>query len=281
MQGQSYTGDMDKSPVVLTLTIDNSEPVALSSFVKAFTSLAAEYEKSVRESENFTGEDTEIYIKQIRAGSIVADLIPIIAPILPLVVTEADKIFVAIEFVEKWGDRLTKLMRGVVPEGSSKSDLKRWADAVENIARDPNASATLEVATFEDKKREIRASLKFNTKEARQIQATIEGEFRRLEEDKSADHERVLLVFTRSDIGDARVGKPSGERVVIEEISSRPLAITYGSELSEQRLKYEIRESYENIYKKGFSVDVKVQTRGGKPVAYSILNVHEVIDLPE
>lgn len=114
----------------------------------------------------------------------------------------------------------------------------------------------------------------FNTKDAREITKTIEGEFKRLDESRSVDFERVLLVFTRSDVGDARVGQRSGERVVIEEISTKPLAITYGSELAEERIKHEIRESDDNIYKKGFSVDVKVQNRGMKPVAYSIMHVH-------
>lgn len=281
MTSATYKEIMEKSPVVLTLKIDNSEPIALSSFVKAFTSLAAEYEQSLRTNDNFRNEDSEIFIKQIRSGSIIADLIPFAAAALPLVVSEADKVFVAVEFVRKWEGRLKSLASGIVPKNASKSDLKRWANAVESIARDPNASSVLEAATFEDGKREVRASLTFSSREARQIEDTIEGEFKRLEEKASADNERVLMVFTRSDVGDSPVGQRSGERVVIEEISSKPLAITYGSELSEQRIKHEIRESDENIYKKGFNVDVKVQSRGNKPVAYSIMNVHDIIDLPD
>ncbi|WP_299551090.1 hypothetical protein [uncultured Tateyamaria sp.] len=89
------------------------------------------------------------------------------------------------------------------------------------------------------------------------------------------------MVFTRSDVGDVPVGRPSGERVLIEEVSEKPLALTYGSELAEERIKHEIRESDANIFKKGFNVDVRVQTSGGRPVAYSIMEVHSVIELPE
>lgn len=170
---------------------------------------------------------------------------------------------------------------GHLPDGASKGDLGRWADSVAAIARDPSASSTIEAATFEDGKREIKASMTFSSSEAREIENVIEGEFERLEDKSSSDYERVLMVFTRSDISDVPVGTRSGERVLISDISEKPLAITYGSEIAEQRIKHEIRESDGNIYKKGFNVDVKVQSNATRPVAYSILHVHGVIDLPD
>lgn len=281
MLGLTYNEAMENSSVVLTLTLNNTQPIALSSFVKAFTSLASEYQSTLRSNPDFEHADAEIYIKQIRSGSIIADMIPWAAATAPLVLSEADKVFVAVEFVEKWKDRLTKLKNGIVPDGSTKTEMNRWIDAVENVARDPDATSTLEAATFEDNRREVRASFKFNSSEARRITKTIEGEFERLEVQETTVKSRVLLVFTRSDISDAPIGQRSGERVLIEEISTKPLAITYGSELAEQRIKHEIRESDENIYKKGFNVDVRIQTKGGKPVAYCIVHVHDVIELPE
>ena len=68
---------------------------------------------------------------------------------------------------------------------------------------------------------------------------------------------------------------------MIEEISDRSLPLVYGSELSEERIKHEIREADENVYKKGFIVDINVKSTGGRPVAYAITNVHQIIDLPE
>jgi len=75
-------------------------------------------------------------------------------------------------------------------------------------------------------------------------------------------------------------GKPSGERIVIEDISDKPLALIYASEMAEDRIKHEIREADENVFKKGFVVDVNVRSIGGRPVAYAVTNVHQVIDLP-
>jgi hypothetical protein len=82
----------------------------------------------------------------------------------------------------------------------------------------------LEADVFEDGKKKIKAAFKFNTRQARAVQQVVEARQRQLEKKEHADHSRVLMRFTRSDIGDVNVGKPSGERIVIEDISDKPLA---------------------------------------------------------
>ena len=89
------------------------------------------------------------------------------------------------------------------------------------------------------------------------------------------------MTFKRSDIRDAGIGARSGERVVIEQISERDLALIYGSRLAEEQIKDQMRNTDENIYHKGFVVDVNVTTKGGDPVAYSIKHVHQIINLDQ
>lgn len=89
------------------------------------------------------------------------------------------------------------------------------------------------------------------------------------------------MAFEQSNKKDSAVGKRTGEWVKIEAISDRHLPLVYASELAEARIKHEIRESEDNVYKKGFVIDVNVEHRGGKPVAYRVTNVHQVIDLPD
>jgi len=64
-------------------------------------------------------------------------------------------------------------------------------------------------------------------------------------------------------------------------LSDRELPLIYASELSEQRIKHEVREADDNIFKKGFVVDVLVLTKGERSVAYKVTHVHNVIDLPD
>jgi hypothetical protein len=195
-----------------------------------------------------------------------------------------EKALIVDKFVPIWGGRFRALLafpntKKQAPE--TRSELKDWADAVAVIARDPDASATLQASVFEDGKKKIRAAFTFTTRQARRVQHTIENRQRRLEKKEHADHSRVLMHFTRSDIGDVNVGKPSGERVIIEDISDKPLALIYASKLSEDRIKHEIPEGDENVFKKGFVVDVNVRSIGGRAVAYAVTHVHQVISLPD
>lgn len=278
MTDTTYEGE-PLSSVVITLVIENSRPIEVRAFVHALTSLAAEYRESL-ERKGLDGE-AELYIKEVRSGSIIVDLVPLVVTAFPTIVAHAAQADQAIDFAMKWGARLKGLAEGIVPEGASKADLRTFHNAVEHIARDPDASSTLEVATFEDGKRKVRVSMKFSSAEARAIEKTIEGEFRRIDAGASSVRTRVLMYFTRSDVGDAKLDKRSGERVVIPEVTDRDLPIMYASDLAEQRVKYEIREGSENIYKKGFSVDVDVQMRDGRPIVYRILSVHDVFNLPD
>jgi len=89
------------------------------------------------------------------------------------------------------------------------------------------------------------------------------------------------MTFTRSDIRMSASGKRSGELVRISAISERSLPLVYASKIAEQEIKHEISEAEDNVYKKGFVVDVNVELRGDKPLAYRITNLHQVIDLPD
>jgi hypothetical protein len=223
-----------------------------------------------------------MYVREVRAGSIEADLIPWLSVYAPFI-SDMDKALIIEEFVRRWAGRFQALLGdGTTAPPQTRSELKDWADAVRAVATDPNASQTLEAAVFKDGKKKVEAAFRFNTNDARQALQTVEARQLQLEQQtQHSDRERVLMRFTRSDIGEATLGKRSGERVVIEEISDKPLALIYGSDLAEQRIKHEIRDSYENVFKKGFVVDVNVRSSGGKPVAYAVTNVHQIIELSD
>lgn len=69
--------------------------------------------------------------------------------------------------------------------------------------------------------------------------------------------------------------------VEIEVIHPRPLRIFYASTLAEERIRHEIADADDSVYKKAFDVDVNVEIKAGKPVAYRLVAVHDVIDLPD
>ncbi len=274
-----YLAAMSGYPAHIILKLDTQQPIELGDFVGAFTSLAGEFDRYMKQEHPDLAAEAQVYVRQVQAGCIEADLVPWLTLAAPFI-GDMDKVLIVEDFVRRWGGRLGSFIAGKKEEQpATKSELRDWSEAVAAIAKDPDASSTLSAATFEDGERQIRAAFQFNTAEARQAQKEIEARKDDLTRKQGGNYERVLMFFTRSDVNDASIGKPSGERVVIEEISVKPLALMYASELAEARIKHEIRES--KIYKKGFVVDVAVQVRDGRNVAYAVKNVHQVIDIAD
>lgn len=99
-----------------------------------------------------------------------------------------------------------------------------------------------------------------------------------LERKNEADYKHALMVFRQANVKDLPVERRTGEWVLIGEISDKELPLIYASDLAEQRIKHEIREAEDNLFKKGFVVDVNVQTKDGRPVAYRVTHLHQVIE---
>jgi hypothetical protein len=270
----------------IIVTINVERPIDLGNFVSAFTSVSSQYDKFIREKHPDLSSDARIFVCEVRHGSIVADLIPFFTHDLIggiySIVEPVEQIAVTHEFVRHYGAKLKAYFKaGGKDQEATRSDLRDLMGAVVAIANDPNGSSTVEAVAFEDGKRKIKAAIKFGTREAKRAVRQIEAQQRQLERRENADYERVLMVFTQANIKDVPVGKKTSERVKIEAISDRDLPLVYASALAEQRIKHEIQEADENVFKKGFVVDVNVETLGGRPVAYRVTNLHQLIDLPD
>jgi hypothetical protein len=268
-------------PAYIVLNIKTKHPIELKDFVSAFTAIASQYEKFVRMNYPELAGHSDIFVREVRAGSIEADLIPWALQGLSAVVNVIEQIQIVSKFVKTYGGTLSTFAGGSTVPEVTRSDLKDFMGAVSAIANDPNGRATLKAVAFEDGKKKVRAVIAFDTLEARAAQAQIEDQRMMLDTSASADHQRVLMIFKQSNVKDTATGKRTGERVAVEEISPRDLPLIYASDLAEQRIKHEVREADDNVYKKGFIVDVNVQLVGDKPVGYRVTHVHQVIDLPD
>lgn len=280
----TYDALMAGAQAYIDVTIDTKNPVELGDFVSEFTSVSAQYDKFMRENHPDLSPGAQMFVKQVRPGSIIFELLPYAPNLLlgPDVVSTVDSVNAVVEFVREYGEKLqVYLGRGRTSAATSRSDLNDFMGQVAAIARDPNAKAAIEAVVFEDGKKKIRAAIKFDTPQAVHAVQKIEAHKKRLEATDSADHSRVLMVFTQTNVRTPQIGKRTGEWVQIETISPKDLPVIYASELAEQRIKHEITEDETNVYKKGFVVDVNVETRGGRPVAYRVTNLHQVIELPD
>lgn len=279
-----YDEIMGQAKAFLVLKLDTKNPIEIGSFVSEFTSVASQYGKFVKERHPDLASEAHIFVKQVKKGSIIVEMIPFLPTIFGSdgVVATIEQINAINEFVRAYGGKLrTYSKKDGKIDDATRSDLRDFLGTVQAVALDPDGKLSLESAVYQDGKRKQGAAFHFTTKEAVRAAHNIETHQRAIERRDNADFERVLMVFTQANIKDTPVGKRTSERVKIEAISDRDLPLVYASALAEQRIKHEIQEADENVFKKGFVVDVNVETIGGRPVAYRVTNLHQVIDLPD
>lgn len=262
----------------LEVVIDVEEPIELGDFVSAFTSVAHQYRRFMAQAHPDLKDDATIFVREVRPGSIIADLLPSVASLIGLM----DQTMIVEQFIRLYGNRLAPyFQQGGRLEDTSRTELTEFMGQMAAVARSKNGKGEIRAVAYEDGKRDVRAAVVFNATQAATATKEIEKHRQELTNESSADHERVLMVFKRSDVGDTELGVRSGEQVIIEELSDKRLPLIYGAALAEERIKDQMRRTEENIYYKGFVVDVKVTTKAGRPVAYSVTHVHQIIDLPD
>jgi len=262
----------------IEVVIDVDDPIELGDFVTAFTSVAGQYKRYMREAHPDLKDDAKLLVREVRPGSIIGDLLPSVASLIGIM----DQALIVEQFVQLYGLRLGKYFNlGGRLDDVSKGELKDFMGQVAAISRAKNGRGEIRAVSYEDGRRQVKATIKFDVKTAQQATKEIEAHKAELDAIGSADYERVLMTFKRSDIGTTAIGARSGERVIIEDVSENDMALIYGSNLAEGRIKDQMLNTDENIYHKGFVVDVNVTTKGGRPVAYNVTQIHQIIDLPD
>ncbi|MBB4660262.1 hypothetical protein [Parvularcula dongshanensis] len=94
-------------------------------------------------------------------------------------------------------------------------------------------------------------------------------------------HEQVIMRFWQTNVGDGKRGRRSGHKVVIPALTDQPRPIVYQSDYAEERIKHEIAEAEDNIYRKGFLVPLIYEHYGERLLVYHLVEVHAVFDVDD
>ena len=119
-----------------------ANPIELGDFVSAFTSIASQYEKFIRSNYPDLSGEANIFVREVRAGSIEADLIPWALQGLSAVVNVIEQIQIVDKFVRTYGGRLSTYLGGSKEPEANRSDLKDFMGAVSAIANDSNGRSS-------------------------------------------------------------------------------------------------------------------------------------------
>lgn len=272
-----YSELVEHSNAYLTVTLDLEEPVEIYDFSALFAGVGGQFDRYLAEHHPHLKGKAKMFVKEVRKGSIIFDLVPDIKDLVGMM----DGVLVVTGFGALFSKRIRRLIGGQFVEGANKNDIAEIGKTVRAVSRDAGGDMKIERVAYEEGAWSTKLLIEFDTGDARKAEATIAEQKKELDAIEHVDHSRVLMTFERSRKSDTEIEKPTGELVVIEEAGTAPKALIYASELVEQKIKHEIREADDNIYKKGFIVDANVRLRNGRVVGYAVTAVHQVIDLPE
>jgi hypothetical protein len=277
MPQATYADLMVNGAPFIELRICLEKPPELLDLVAAFAAVGHQFDEFIATEHRHLRGFARLFVKEIRQGSTIVELVPQIAPLLATM----DAVLIVDNFVTRYRALLSTFIGGTPPAQVSNTVVKSYLSVVRLLAKDPKGQLTITSAVYKEQGSDRHIEFHFNTKDAKAAVGLLEAKVIENQSSVFEPFENVLMVPWQSNRKQPKTGKATGEKAIIESVSKRPLAIKYESDLARERIKYETTEDETNVFKKGFFVDGMVERFKGKPVALRIINVRDVIPLPD
>lgn len=258
---------MDTPEHTLTIKIQNRDPVELGDLTQGLFALADEYRRFMprHDTARFSADgDCRLYIKAVRSGSIEIDLVAM----APLALPFMENSNTVLDFFGYLRAGLEWLSgRDVAPPQPAleKPNLENFSKLVNVVAKDRGAQYVVINQTN---------NFYINSTEARAIRESADDEISKLKEPVAGLREGVVLYWYQARNTSASA---AGDRSIVESISKRPVKTAFRND----DIKCQMLFKDENPFTQAYVVDVMVESVQDRPVLYTILALHDVIDLPE
>jgi hypothetical protein len=249
-------------PVKLTFEIKNQHPVELVDLTQSLLSFADEYKRYIAGNEDpVVAEDVRLYVKEMRSGSIIADLVANAPYALPLI-ENANTVFEFIKYLKEATDYL--LGKSDKKPELDKANYENFVKILEPISKDH--SSQLNIGAININQPQAPVIINLNSLESNAAQNAAKRELDALKEPVTGMHEKVLLYWYQAR-NDPHSDK--GDRAIIESIFSSPVKVVFVNET----IKAKILSG--DLFHLAYVVDVAVETIKGRPALYRILEMHE------
>lgn len=237
------------------IRIETKQAVKLDDFTNGLKAIEAQYADFIKaQYEKVNEEETHLYIQELGKGSLIAELVPFVPPILQA----ANGVNTVVTFMthlkkimDPFLDRKTST---AVTKDASDKDLENVLKTVQTIAKDAKGNITIS-ARHANKELQTATEIVFTSEQATQTASVIEAEQKERSKKKQEQFSNQLMIFNQTTLNDPKADKKSGDKAMIPTISPLSASVSYMSELAASRIKSEIKKDRRNPYLKGFLVD--------------------------
>ncbi len=251
---------------VLTISLFHAGPVELGSLSASLTALADQHARfAEREGFSINGEGVRLYVKEIRSGSIIVELVAAAQTYGPLIGTA--------NTIASFAKNLKGLLdfgtskTAAPPERTTARDARDMASFLEPVAH--NAQSILNIDITNSPGATVSPIIVVSSLEANASQNRLLNFAAQQTAPVSSRRSGVILYFSHAtDDADGT----TGDKGRIDALSKRSVKTRF--------LSPDLKASVltEALFRKAYLVDVDVQEIEGKPFLYTVLEVHESFD---
>lgn len=257
----------------LLFKVTHSKPIEMKDFVATMNSLAYLFEGFVKENADSTeGRKAKLYVEKIEQGCIEIFLQEVVTACAIPFIENFNPIMC---FAEYLGGLVKNAILGRNETKLSISELKALSDLFSINAADPHGITEFG-AIKRDNPNYSFNNCTFNFQDSNTAQNQVKRaiEEKELESPTEKVYERQLMTIFQMR---RNMDTNTGNKATIDVLSKKPLSIVFETD----ELKRQILNNDENPTKQAYLVDVVIQTIGGKPVAYKVMALHDVIPMED
>ena len=262
----------ENSNLAFRIHIKNSTPIQVSDFTTSINAIGSSFSNFAQKNGcSKELSNAKLYVNKITEGSIDIHLVELVSiGIIPFV-ENANLIMDFAKHLKSVYDYFT-FSKGEKPE-LTPGELRDLHDMITIPAKDSNGSMDIQVIKG-DVDNVIFSGCTFNYMESNGLQNRINND---LDSIKSITEQGEIYSRQLMTIYQLRKNPASstGNKAVIDAISDKHLGLVFDSD----DLKEAILESEQNPMMKAYLVDVMMLFANGKPAAYKVIALHDVIDL--
>lgn len=250
----------------LEITINNQKPVVLTDLTLALLGVGQQYQKFI---ENETNEQhtasSELFVKEVRSGSIVVELIAQALPVLPLL-WEGGSL---LEWMNHSKSVIEWLNGGTEkpPKNLTKQDLKQWSNILEPVAKDNGSQMNFTVSSGA-----IVNQFFINSEQANAAQNAIKREISKLEEPDDHIQRKRVMVWHQTRF---EAASHTGDKAVIESITKQPVKVIFENNAVKRAMLGGDARFSKQWHELAYIVDVRIQTVNDVPKVYTIIDYHD------
>jgi hypothetical protein len=251
----------------LEITIDNTKPVVLTDLTMALLGVGQQFERFI---ENETNEQhaasSELFIKDLRSGSIIVELVAQAIPVVPLL-WQGGSLLEWVNHTKSVIEWLNGKLENP-PKDLTKQDLKQWSNILEPVAKDHGSQMNFTVSNGG----QVINQIFISSEQANAAQNQLKREIGKLDEPDDHTQRKRVMVWYQSKFDSS---SSTGDKAVIESISKVPVKVIFENNAVKKAMLAGDARYPKQWHELAYIVDVKVQTVQGVPKVYTIINYHD------